>query len=226
MIKNPRRKCAIIGCSDIATHGQAPDKPTLYTNYATHCDHHTPKELQDLHNKPCTKCGLKFLLNINKCCFYCDPDNFEKESKRKEILVKEYFDRQGFKYRSHDTVIDGGICGKERPDFIFDCGTHIIIVEVDENQHFSRPCECEQTRMVNIFQSLGMITVFIRYNPDKYKPVGKDKSVVGDTFDVRMAKLNYWMRAFGSNVPQVPLSVGYLYFDGWDGLDNVYEINC
>ena len=30
-----------------------------------------------------------------------------------------------------------------------------VILEVDECQHYNRNCHCEQTRMVNVSQSLG-----------------------------------------------------------------------
>lgn len=69
------------------------------------------------------------------------------------------------KYISHDQ----GTYGRERPDFVFDAVTHMIVVEIDEDQHKYYPCECEQIRMINISQSLGMPTIFIRYNPDKYQ---------------------------------------------------------
>ncbi len=32
-------------------------------------------------------------------------------------------------------------CGKERPDFWWDCGAHAVVLEVDENQHGGRPEE-------------------------------------------------------------------------------------
>lgn len=123
-------------------------------------------------------------------------------------------------------IIDGGKYGKERPDFIFYCGTFVLIVEVDENQHFSRPCECEQIRMVNIFQSLGKPTIFIRYNPDKYIPKDCTVKTEGDSFDKRMVLLKNWVRYFTVTPPLVPLSVGYLYFDGWDGVGFVEQIDC
>lgn len=59
--------------------------------------------------------------------------------------------------------------GRERPDFVWDCKTHMVILEVDEYQHSSRNCECEQTRMANITSSFGMPCLWIRYNPDEYK---------------------------------------------------------
>ena len=82
-----------------------------------------------------------------------------------------YFDINNFKYISSDKIIDNGVCGKERPDFLFEANSkgHYVIVEVDEKQHSGNLEACECSRMVNISQSLGMPTIFIRYNPDEYK---------------------------------------------------------
>ena len=55
---------------------------------------------------------------------------------------------------------------------MFEAATHYVVVEVDEDEHKYRACECEQARMVNISQSLGMPTIFLRYNPDRYKVLG------------------------------------------------------
>jgi hypothetical protein len=43
----------------------------------------------------------------------------------------------------------------------------VVILEVDEEQHLGRPCECEQTRMINVSQNLAAPrTLWIRYNPE------------------------------------------------------------
>ncbi len=83
-------------------------------------------------------------------------------------LQKRTKHSENIKYLSHDRMIDRGECLKSRPDFIIDCNTHFIVLEVDENQHKSYDNICEFNRMVNISQTLGMRTIFIRYNPDPY----------------------------------------------------------
>ena len=68
-------------------------------------------------------------------------------------------------------IADG--CSKRRPDAILDLGYHVIIVEVDENQHIEYDCSCENKRLMEISKDIGhRPIVFIRFNPDKY--------VVGD----------------------------------------------
>ena len=111
------------------------------------------------------------VLNAKNICEYCDPDVFKQSALAKQRQVMAHLDAQNLKGTSTDKMIDGGVCGKERPDRIFELADRIILLEVDEHQHKNRPCECEQTRMINISQSFGgMPTFWIRFNPDEYKP--------------------------------------------------------
>jgi hypothetical protein len=46
--------------------------------------------------------------------------------------------------------------------------THVVIIEVDEEQHKYTPCE--DTRIIKIWEDLAKRPcVFLRFNPDKYK---------------------------------------------------------
>jgi hypothetical protein len=48
-------------------------------------------------------------------------------------------------------------------------GSHIIIVEVDENKHTDYDCSCEHKRLMELSQDLQhRPIVFIRFNPDDY----------------------------------------------------------
>jgi hypothetical protein len=44
-------------------------------------------------------------------------------------------DARDLKGDSTDKIVEGGICGKERPDRIYDLGDKIIVLECDEHQH-------------------------------------------------------------------------------------------
>ena len=89
----------------------------------------------------------------------------------KQKVVKNWIDQHlsEFKYESYDRVFDQGKCGRERPDFLWDAGTHKLVLEVDEDQHKGNPCECEQIRMVNLTHAFGMPCIWIRFNPDNFK---------------------------------------------------------
>ena len=52
---------------------------------------------------------------------------------------------------------------------LLDMGSHIIIVEVDENKHSAYECSCENKRLMELSQDLQhRPIVFIRFNPDGY----------------------------------------------------------
>ncbi len=71
--------------------------------------------------------------------------------------------------------IEGG-CSRRRPDLFFDIGSHIVIVEVDENKHDEYDCTCENKRPMEISQDLNhRHIVMIRFNPDWYIDPEKGK---------------------------------------------------
>lgn len=160
-ILNPTPKCSFKQCNKLATHGN--------NKVTNHCENHANEDEYDMFSKPCILCGLENILDENHHCYFCNPSNMLKYLHAKELRVKKYFDDHMISYDQHDTIVNNGKYGKERPDFVFIRESHIVIVEVDENQHIDRLCYCEQIRMVNISQSFQLPTVFIRYNPDKYK---------------------------------------------------------
>lgn len=53
-----------------------------------------------------------------------------------------------------------------KPDIVYDCGTHYVVVSCDEHSHPNYTCE--HGRMHNVTQALGLPTYWIRYNPDPY----------------------------------------------------------
>ena len=64
-------------------------------------------------------------------------------------------------------VQDG--CSRRRPDLLVDMGSHIVIVEIDENSHKNYDCSCENKRIMELSQDLQHRSiVFIRFNPDEY----------------------------------------------------------
>ena len=62
-------------------------------------------------------------------------------------------------------------------------GSHIIIIEVDENKHDTYDCSCENKRLMEISQDVGhRPIVFIRFNPDNY--VDKDGKKISSCWKV------------------------------------------
>ena len=107
-------------------------------------------------------------------CFVNNPDNIHKpamrnyKTKEKEVaecVIQHY---PQFSWIADRKVQNG--CSKRRPDLLLDMGSHIIIVEVDENKHSSYDCSCEHKRLMEISQDLQhRPIIFIRFNPDSYK---------------------------------------------------------
>ena len=60
-------------------------------------------------------------------------------------------------------------CSRRRPDMCLDLGDQVLVIEVDENQHTSYDCSCENKRLMEISRDIGHRNlVFLRFNPDTY----------------------------------------------------------
>ena len=128
----------------------------------------------------------------------------------------------GLEGTSSDIIIDGGVCGKERPDRVFDFGDKIVVLECDEHQQRERQCVCEQSRMVNIGQSFGGTPVyFIRWNPDSYKTIDKKKQVPIKQRRTEVGKLLKCIEEGKYALPCGSLVYAfYMYYDKWDEFVN------
>jgi hypothetical protein len=133
----------------------------------------------------CKPCGGSLLCKSTWChtiksnkyegyCVFCFihlfPDkpitrNYKTKEKYITDKIIEYF--PDFTWIADKKVEEG--CSKRRPDLLVDLGSHIIIVEIDENKHTNYDCICENKRVMEISQDLGhRPLVFIRFNPDDY----------------------------------------------------------
>ena len=202
MIVDPKRRCIEASCKDLALYGSLAHE---------HCEKHKVEGEINLVERPCASCGLLGVLDKESHCETCNPEAFKRVRLAKQNMVRDFLIAHGIIFNSIDRMIDGGACGRERPDFFIDCGTHILIIECDEHQHSGRACECEQTRMVNISQSNGMKRIFLRFNPDTYKVARK--GLKQDATSKRLENLLIWTKHWMKTEPQDFLSVMYMYFD-------------
>lgn len=214
MIRKPSKKCEIKDCQMIATHGKRIEHLSDNHNHSSKCYYHAEIDDIYIYAKECVKCGLKQLLDKDEICNTCNPENELKHLHRKELQIKDYLIEHGITKFAHDKRIDKGVCGKERPDFVFDCGTHFVVLDLDEFQHKRGKYECENVRMFNISQSLALPTVFIRYNPDNYSTVEGGKRTPGANFGVRAEYLVKWIQYLTTIQLPCYLSVVYLFYDG------------
>lgn len=114
--------------------------------------------------------------NMEPYCFrcYCLTHPNEEISRRykmkenyfvdelKQWILREKIDIQPV----YDKAIDNA-CSKRRPDVFIDLLTHVVCLELDENQHSGSTCE--NKRMCEILKDVGYRPlVILRLNPDKY----------------------------------------------------------
>ncbi len=132
----------------------------------------------NLVEKRCASCGLMEVVDEHGRCGTCSPELFRKVRLAKQRTVQAWLDAASdLTYELTDRVLpDGRACGVyARPDFLFDAGGHAVVLEVDENQHVAY--ECERKRMVELASTIGLPTVFVRFNPDGYKPAPGTRAV-------------------------------------------------
>jgi hypothetical protein len=121
----------------------------------------------------CETFGNKKYEGYCLACFVNNPENHDKpamsnyKTKEKDVVDRITQTFTDFTWVADKRVQDG--CSRRRPDLLLDMGSHIIIVEVDENKHTDYDCSCENKRLMEISQDLGhRPVVFIRFNPDEY----------------------------------------------------------
>lgn len=213
MLHQPRKKCIIKNCKEIALYG---------ITKQLHCEDHKEKREYNLIEKECFSCKLVMILYEDNLCYFCNPKTIKTFRLSKQKEIKSLLDLKKYKYTIYDKIIDSK-CGLERPDFLFDCGTYFVVLEVDENQHKqynkssqdNNQYDCDTARMINISQSLGMKTIFIRYNPDEYKVNGIKQY---PTKNRRYKELLIYLNSMLSKKYEELefLSVVYLFYDEYD----------
>jgi len=87
------------------------------------------------------------------------------KTKEKDVVDRIIQWKPEFTWIQDKVVQDG--CSKRRPDLLLDMGSHVIIIEIDENKH--KGYSCENKRTMQLSQDLNYRPiVFIRFNPDSY----------------------------------------------------------
>jgi hypothetical protein len=165
------QRCALDGCPAINPHFGPPGSKT-----GTHCAiHQLPGHVSTATN-PCSSCGLPYYhINKGALCRNCDPA-VQRNKNLREEKIKTFLGARfaGLEYR-HDKGIPDRFCKevRSRPDFLFDCDTHLVELEVDQFEHRNYEEGCELARQYNIVAAMGLPVHFIRYNPDSFSIDGK-----------------------------------------------------
>ena len=219
MILNSLVKCCLCTSSKKKLATKMKDKKY-------YCDEHSQKDNIDIHNI-CTICCISIVDIDEFICKECDlscADGKTIKRKLKELSVKQKIEDSNINISLYDKIIPEG-CSKKRPDFVINTDWGIIIIEVDEFQHNKKSysCECEITRMKQIYFDIGIEQgkiLFIRYNPDVYKPSYGDTFTTNEKLNSLIRTVNYYLNNEIDNY----LEVLYLFYDGYTQLTPEIDI--
>jgi len=193
------------------------------TYSATHCAKHKapnmvkhPTRIKEGEYNKCQICQYKIDPKDQYCAgckLYIDYGCTVKY-KEKETIIGVLLDDNKIEYTHDLTVKDG--CSRKRPDFVINTSWGVVILEIDEFQdrRTNYSCECEITRMKQLYFDIGVENVlFIRYNPDSYKPLsGKPETTVK-----RKEYLLKYIEDLQKDKGDFKgLGVVYLYYDGFE----------
>ena len=172
-----------------------------------------------------------------RCYVFTFPDKpISRDWKTKETHVRQHISELA----STDERLKGlqltfdralGGCSRRRPDAFFECHSHAVVIECDENQHASESSyPCENKRMMEIYQDCDHRPItFIRLNPDKYtddtgkkvpscfKYTKKSEMPVPDKREwrARLDVLTTQILESVCNIPDKAVTIHHLYFDGF-----------
>lgn len=199
------KKCACpLGTQKAPTFGMPGDRPRW-------CASCSPAGAVDVVNKMCMKCGIAQVKRKFDMCASCDTKN-KRPTRVRENRVANAFREAGVAWTAWNKQLTERACGLYRPDFVFDAGTHVVIVEVDEDQHKAYDPACENKRMMDVFNSFGGTrVVFIRWNPDKFEVDGVERRVPEK---MRHAALVQELQRALATLPVHVLSIVRMYYDG------------
>ena len=233
MVDVKNKRCKHDGCKSI--------NPTFDTEgrKGRFCVKHKEDGMVNVKSKRCLLCPTFVSNKLYKGhCYRCFintfPDNtIIRNHKTKERTVADFIKEHFSCYDiSFDKRIDGG-CSSRRPDILIDLGHRVIIIEIDENQHGTYDCSCENKRLMQLFQDAGMRRMtFVRFNPDQYYDCkeGSNSSCWGITantgvFVVKDGKKKEWDRRLNvlkehvqhacENGGEKDIDIVYLFYDGW-----------
>ena len=229
MINVKSKRCKHDGCLTYPTFGFVRGK-------STHCCEHQLPRMADVVNPRCTECKTTVTMQKDKLCAPC-RQYLKMGASRKLIRIEHRIIAMlllhGTIPGDHRTKFNrsiGATCGGYRPDIYIDCGTFILIIEIDEHQHRPRYIsrvvdgvvtstvvgtytpECETVRMLSIVQAEQMPVYFVRYNPDTCTIDGK---VIKVSPEKRCEALRILIDSVIKNgTPKALMTITYMYYDG------------
>jgi EsV-1-7 cysteine-rich motif len=219
MLLIKHRRCQFKKCKQVPLYGIL---------HASHCDDHKLSTHVNLVEAKCGSCNLLQVLNADQLCMYCVPGTVDRARLAKQREIQGFLDAHPAlcNYLLSDRrfsvpELGAGCTTKTRPDFIWDCGTHFVVLEIDEHQHCGYAEECDCARMINMGEDMMRRGIFIRYNPDGFKAEGRKMNV---NWSRRTDLLAKWLTAaFERTESENTLEIVRLYFDDFSVESTTFE---
>jgi hypothetical protein len=146
------------------------------SNKASHCATHKLEGMVNIKNKTCvsewceTIPGKRYKGYCVRCFVYLFPElRVSRDYKTRERTVVDFLivAVPSVTWIYNRRVSNG--CSKYQPDLLCDLGDQVLMVEIDENQHATYDCSCENKRLMELSRDVGhRPLVVIRFNPDRY----------------------------------------------------------
>ncbi len=176
MVDVSNDRCCFNGCNKKPSFNYEGQNKVLY------CLSHKLDGMINITIKKCKipLCDTKANTNYENYCLRCFIHTYpNKKTKRnyktKEQAVIDYIKNEFQKLTIITDKMNPDGCSRKRPDIQIDLGYQLIIIEIDENQHKTYDCSCENKRTMEIFKDNGYRPIiFIRFNPDGYS-IGGNK---------------------------------------------------
>jgi hypothetical protein len=220
MIDVKTRRCEYEDCRTVPVFNLPGTKRGVF------CSNHKKDGMEDVRNPRCKTPMCDVILSYSKeYCSRCSAYTFPNQPSRfktREMKLKEYLTVQ---YPANTIVHDKRVeCHLYRPDFVFDMGSHTIVIELDENQHKSYDTSCDNKRLMSIFHGLASRPmVMIRFNPDRYDNVAgcfkKDGQLSGQgkEWKLRTEKLKSRIDFWINSQTDREITIEHLFFDSTNG---------
>ena len=223
------REHALDGMIDVLSHSCANEECNKRATFnhpgqkAKFCATHKSEEMIDVKSKRCKTSMCDVITGTKEYCSRCTsymfPHNPSRFKTRENAVGKFLRETYPDKDILHDKRVE---CHLYRPDFVFDLGSHTIVVEIDENQHKTYDTSCDNKRLMSIFQGLGSRPmVMIRFNPDAHKGAKgcwtKDGTLVSGgrpwakRLGVLKTRIDHWLY----QNPEREITFEHLFFDGY-----------
>ena len=233
-----RYRCIQCGGSSICEHKRI-RSTCIQCGGASICEHNRQRSqcIQCEGSAICRICkSKKGNRKYDKLCVTCaiqEGYTVKRNYKTKELSMVEFITQHTDVDWVNDKAYDLG-CSKKRPDLVSDLGSHILIIECDENKHKHGDYSCENKRIMELSQdfsenNIHRPIVIIRFNPDSYVDsnnqkiescwkAGKDGILRinnKENWDLRLNELLERTHHYIENKPIKDVSFEYLFYDDY-----------